>query len=97
MAASQDITDQLDLIKTIITEYNYQYYVLDNPSVPDAEYDRQMSALQAIEQQHPDLLTADSPSQKVGDVPLPEFKQVSHEVPMLSLDNVFDKESFFCF
>lgn len=97
MAASQDITDQLDLIKTIITEYNYQYYVLDNPSVPDAEYDRQMSALQAIEQQHPDLLTADSPSQKVGDVPLPEFKQVSHEVPMLSLDNVFDKESFFAF
>ena len=53
-------------------EYNYQYYVLDNPSVPDAEYDRQMQALQAIEQQHPELLTDDSPSQKVGDMPLPE-------------------------
>ncbi|MFT6345451.1 MAG: DNA ligase (NAD+), partial [Paraglaciecola sp.] len=57
MAASQDIIKQLALIKTVIEEYNYQYYVLDNPSVPDAEYDRQMLALQTIEQQYPDLLT----------------------------------------
>ncbi|MFT6345768.1 MAG: DNA ligase (NAD+) [Paraglaciecola sp.] len=78
-------------------EYNYQYYVLDNPSVPDAEYDRQMLALQTIEQQYPDLLTDDSPSQKVGDMPLPDFKQVTHEVPMLSLDNAFDRESFLAF
>jgi len=97
MAASQDIIKQLALLKTTIAEYNYQYYVLDNPSVPDAEYDRQMQALLEIEQHYPELLTDDSPSQKVGDVPLPEFSQVAHEVPMLSLDNVFDKESFFAF
>lgn len=97
MAASQDIIEQLALIKTAIVEYNYQYYVLDNPSVPDAEYDRQMQALLAIERDFPELLTDDSPSQKVGDVPLPEFKQVEHEVPMLSLDNAFDRESFLAF
>lgn len=97
MAASQDIIKQLALIKTTIAEYNYQYYVLDNPSVPDAEYDRQMQALQSIEQEYPELLTDDSPSQKVGDIPLPEFKQVEHEVPMLSLDNAFDRESFLAF
>ncbi|WP_299071708.1 NAD-dependent DNA ligase LigA [uncultured Paraglaciecola sp.] len=97
MAASQDTLDQLDSLKTSIAEYNYQYYVLDNPSVPDAEYDRQMQALQAIEQRYPELLTADSPSQKVGDMPLPEFQQVEHEVPMLSLDNAFDRESFIAF
>tara|TARA_R110002153_G_scaffold171435_2_gene324264 strand:- start:2925 stop:4964 length:2040 start_codon:yes stop_codon:yes gene_type:complete len=97
MAASQEIIKQLALIKTTIAEYNYQYYVLDNPSVPDAEYDRQMQALQAIEQQYPELLSDDSPSQKVGDMPLPEFEQVEHEVPMLSLDNAFDRESFLAF
>jgi DNA ligase (NAD+) len=97
MAASQDIINQLASLKSTISEYNYQYYVLDNPSVPDAEYDRQMKALQVIEKQYPALLTDDSPSQKVGDMPLPEFKQVEHEVPMLSLDNAFDRESFLAF
>lgn len=97
MPAPQDMINQLASLKTCIIEYNYQYYVLDNPSVPDAEYDRQMKALQAIEHQHPELLSQDSPSQKVGDMPLAEFEQVEHEVPMLSLDNVFDTESFFAF
>lgn len=97
MAASQDIINQLATLKTTIAEYNYQYYVLDNPTVPDAEYDRQMQALMAIEQQYPELLTLDSPSQKVGDMPLAEFAQVEHEVPMLSLDNAFDRESFLAF
>jgi DNA ligase (NAD+) len=97
MPASQDIINQLASLKTTVSDYNYQYYVLDNPSVPDAEYDRQMKALQAIEKQYPELLTDDSPSQKVGDMPLPEFKQVEHEVPMLSLDNAFDRESFLAF
>jgi DNA ligase (NAD+) len=97
MAASQDIINQLASLKSTISEYNYQYYVLDNPSAPDAEYDRQMKALQVIEKQYPALLTDDSPSQKVGDMPLPEFKQVEHEVPMLSLDNAFDRESFLAF
>lgn len=103
MAASQDMinmqdtTDKLNKIKQTIAEYNYQYYVLDQPSVPDAEYDRQMQTLLNIEAEHPELITPDSPSQKVGDMPLPEFEQVEHEVPMLSLDNVFDHESFYAF
>lgn len=97
MAASQDIIKHLASLKIIISEYNYQYYVLDNPSVPDSEYDRQMKTLQAIELKYPELLTGDSPSQKVGDMPLPEFEQVTHELPMLSLDNAFDKESFLAF
>ncbi|MGS2721555.1 NAD-dependent DNA ligase LigA [Paraglaciecola aestuariivivens] len=97
MAAPEQIISQLAQLKATIAEYNYQYYVLDNPSVPDAEYDRQMQALIAIEQQYPELLTQDSPSQKVGDMPLPEFEQVEHEQPMLSLDNAFDEASFLAF
>lgn len=97
MAASQDIINQLKTLKVTLAEYNYQYYVLDKPSVPDAEYDRKMQALMEIEQQFPELLSTDSPSQKVGDMPLPEFDQVEHEVPMLSLDNAFDEASFLAF
>ena len=69
MAVSQQIIEQLASLKTSITEYNYQYYVLDNPSVPDAEYDRQMQALQQNEQLDPELLSEDSTSQKDGDLP----------------------------
>jgi DNA ligase (NAD+) len=97
MAVSQDIIQQLNSLKTNIADFNYQYYVLDNPNVPDAEYDRQMQALKAIENSYPELLSDDSPSQKVGDMPLPEFEQVEHEVPMLSLDNAFDEVSFMAF
>ncbi|WP_158969236.1 NAD-dependent DNA ligase LigA [Paraglaciecola sp. L3A3] len=97
MAVSQDTINNLEKIKQTISDYNYQYYVLDAPSVPDVEYDRQMQALLAIEEEYPELCTPDSPSQKVGDMPLAEFEQVEHEVPMLSLDNVFDQESFYAF
>ncbi|MDU0355227.1 NAD-dependent DNA ligase LigA [Paraglaciecola aquimarina] len=97
MAAPQNTLHTLQQLKNTINEYNYQYYVLDQPSVPDAEYDRQMQQLLAIEKDYPELTTADSPSQKVGDMPLGEFMQVEHEVPMLSLDNVFDQESFYAF
>lgn len=85
-----------ELIKTL-EEYNYQYYVMDNPSVPDSEYDRLMRELIALEKAHPELLATDSPSQKVGGKPLPEFHQVTHEVPMLSLDNAFSEEEMLAF
>ncbi|MCF2947113.1 NAD-dependent DNA ligase LigA [Paraglaciecola aquimarina] len=97
MAASQQTINTLQQIKQTITEYNHQYYVLDEPTVPDAEYDRQMQTLLKIEAEYPELVTSDSPSQKVGDVPLAAFAQVEHEVPMLSLDNVFDHDSFYAF
>ncbi|MBT3437021.1 MAG: NAD-dependent DNA ligase LigA [Oceanospirillaceae bacterium] len=86
-----DITmAQLDAIKHQIRQYNHQYYVLDDPTVPDVQYDRLMQQLLAIELAHPKWVTADSPSQRVGDQPLDSFQQVQHAVPMLSLDNAFN-------
>src|SRR5690606_24874761 len=71
---------------------SYRYYVLDDPAVPDAEYDRVFRQLQQLEQQHPELISPDSPTQRVGDRPLDGFAEVVHEVPMLSLDNAFSDE-----
>jgi DNA ligase (NAD+) len=75
-----------------INHHNYLYYVLDQPEIPDAEYDRLLRELQAIEQQFPELCTPDSPTQRVGSPPLKSFREVKHEVPMLSLSNVFSDE-----
>lgn len=97
MASLTDATLRLNQLKNDIVEFNYQYYVLDNPTVPDAEYDRLMLELNQIEKDFPTLITPDSPSQKVGGMPLAQFAQVEHEVPMLSLDNVFDEESMLAF
>lgn len=84
-------------LRNTLNEYNYQYYVLDEPSVPDAVYDRDMQALIALEKQYPTLLSPNSPSQKVGGAALSSFEQVTHDVPMLSLDNAFDAESLLAF
>ena len=83
---------QYTALQQTLRQYNHQYYVLDNPTVPDAEYDRAMRELQTMEAEHPEWVTADSPSQRVGDVPLDAFEQVQHIVPMLSLDNAFNGE-----
>ena len=72
--------------------HNHRYYVLDDPQIPDAEYDRLMRELQALEAEHPELISADSPTQRVGAQPLSAFGEVQHEVPMLSLDNAFDDD-----
>ncbi|UHQ55995.1 NAD-dependent DNA ligase LigA [Microbulbifer sp. YPW16] len=79
-------------LHAILSRANYQYYVLDAPELPDAEYDRRLRELQELEQQYPELLTPDSPTQRVGAEPLTEFAEVQHEVPMLSLDNAFDDD-----
>jgi len=71
--------------------WNYQYYVLDQPTVPDAEYDRCLQRLRQLEQEHPGLRREDSPTQRVGAAPLTAFRQVRHAVPMLSLDNAFSE------
>jgi DNA ligase (NAD+) len=73
-----------------IRYHNYRYYVLDDPEIPDAEYDRLLRELQAVEAKHPELITPDSPTRRVGAEPLSAFGEVRHEVPMLSLDNAFD-------
>ena len=80
-----------------INRHNVAYYVLDAPTIPDAEYDLLFRELQALEAAHPDLITQDSPTQRVGAAPLPEFSQISHSVPMLSLANGFDEGDILAF
>jgi len=80
-----------------INQYNHQYYVLDQPSVPDAEYDRLMRELISIEEKFPALKSLESPSQKVGGQALKAFTQVKHQVAMLSLDNVFSTDEWQAF
>ncbi len=75
-----------------INEYNYRYYVLDAPVVSDAEYDRLLRELQSLESAHPELITSDSPTQRVGAQPLAEFGAVLHRLPMTSMDNAFDDQ-----
>jgi len=90
------VTEELALryarLKANIEKYQYQYYVLDDPSVPDAEFDRLFRDLLDIEQQHPELITPDSPSQRVGSKPQAGFAEVAHQQRMLSLDNAFSDE-----
>lgn len=88
--STSESQDEIQLLREQLREWNYRYYVLDDPSVPDIEYDRQLRRLQQLEAEHPEWVTPDSPTQRVGDKPLAQFSQVAHEVPMLSLDNAFD-------
>ncbi|MDP5458254.1 NAD-dependent DNA ligase LigA [Alishewanella sp. SMS8] len=88
---------QCAAIRQQLADYNYQYYVLDAPTVPDAEYDRLYRELQQLEQQFPEFITQDSPTQRVGGAPLAKFSQVQHRLPMLSLDNAFAAEDLSAF
>ena len=96
--ANKDAVARINALREEIREHNYLYYVLDAPDIPDAEYDRLMQELQALEKTHPELITADSPTQRVGAEPLSAFQQVRHSVPMLSLNNAFSDEEIedFC-
>ncbi|WP_017434405.1 NAD-dependent DNA ligase LigA [Saccharococcus caldoxylosilyticus] len=80
---------RIEELRELLNKYNYEYYVLDRPSVPDAEYDRLMQELIALEEQYPEFKTKDSPSQRVGGQPLDAFQKVEHRIPMLSLANAF--------
>jgi DNA ligase (NAD+) len=80
-----------------IAHHNYRYHVLDDPEVSDAEYDRLMRELKALEEQYPDLVTPDSPTQRVGATPVSELQEVVHARPMLSLDNAFADEDVMAF
>jgi len=86
------VAQEIQSLRERIDDWNYQYYVLDQPTVPDAEYDRAMRRLVELETAHPELLRPDSPSQRVGAAPLDRFSQVTHEMPMLSLDNAFNEQ-----
>jgi DNA ligase (NAD+) len=92
MAASSDTAKEVESLRDQIRHHNYRYHVLDDPEIPDAEYDRLVRALQALEAEHPDLVTPDSPTQRVGDQPIAAFGTVEHRLPMLSLDNAFSED-----
>ena len=92
-----NVEKKISQLQQQLNQYNHEYYVLDQPSVPDAEYDRLMTALIDLEKTNPELKTIDSPSQKVGGQALKSFTQVTHQLPMLSLDNVFSLEDFHAF
>lgn len=78
-------------LRAELDQHNYRYHVLDEPSIPDAEYDRLYHELKALEAEHPELVTSDSPTQRVGSAALSAFTQVRHEIPMLSLGNAFEE------
>jgi DNA ligase (NAD+) len=90
--ASASLRQRVERLRAEIERHNHLYHVLDNPEVPDAAYDRLMSELRALEQQHPELVVPESPTQRVGGSPVPEFSEVRHHLPMLSLDNAFARE-----
>ncbi len=91
------IEQQILKLREQLNLYNHQYYVLDEPTVPDAEYDRLFRQLQTLEQENPEFASDDSPTQRVGGAPLSEFDSVAHEMKMLSLDNAFNAEDMQAF
>ncbi|MCK5669698.1 MAG: NAD-dependent DNA ligase LigA, partial [Gammaproteobacteria bacterium] len=96
MSPNKKIT-RVEKLREIINQHNYQYYVLNDPAVPDAEYDRLMQELISLEKENPELVTKDSPTQRVGAIPLDSFTEVKHAMPMLSLNNAFDEEEMAAF
>lgn len=97
MTQANPIAQQIAQLTKQLQHYNHEYYVLDNPSIPDAEYDRIFKQLLELEQQHPEFKSSNSPTQKVGGQALDKFVQVNHEVPMLSLDNAMTEDEFVAF
>jgi len=91
---SGDPASRVIELRDLINHHNHRYYVLDDPLIPDSEYDRLLRELQALEDQHPQLVTDDSPTQRVGAAPLAAFDPVQHRVPMLSLENAFGDDEF---
>lgn len=89
--AQHDVEKQIAELREQIEKHNYAYYVLDQPSISDAEYDELMRKLMELEEQYPQYKTSDSPSQRVGGAPLEAFQKVTHRVPMLSLSNAFNE------
>ncbi|HKX98611.1 MAG TPA: NAD-dependent DNA ligase LigA [Steroidobacteraceae bacterium] len=97
MAVTDDWQRRVARLRDDINRHNYRYHVLDDPEVSDAEYDRLLTELRRLESEHPDLVVPDSPTQRVGGAPVAAFAQVRHRVPMLSLDNAFDREDVVAF
>jgi len=93
MSVPRDIRQRSEALRKTLEHHNRLYYVEDQPEIDDAEYDRLFQELLALEAKHPELATPDSPTQRVGGAPLPEFAEVRHRTPMLSIANAFDEEA----
>ena len=91
------VIEQMRQLIQLIAKHNHAYYVMDEPSISDSEYDHLFHQLKALEQQHPECIQADTPTNKVGGQALSKFESVTHAVPMLSLGNVFNQEDLFAF
>ena len=91
------VIEQMRQLIQLIAKHNHAYYVMDQPSISDSEYDHLFHQLKALEQQHPECIQADTPTNKVGGQVLSKFESVTHAVPMLSLGNVFNQEDLFAF
>jgi DNA ligase (NAD+) len=87
----KDAADRIEKLRKEINRHNYQYYALDSPEITDADYDALFRELVELEEKHPELVTSDSPTQRVGGAPLEKFSQVSHRIPMLSLENALSE------
>lgn len=94
---SKTVINKIKKLREQLRQHAHEYYVLDSPEIPDAEYDRLFRELEKLESEHPELITADSPTQRVGAEPLARFSQVKHRIPMLSLGNVFSDEELIAF
>ena len=92
MTASKPVIERAEQLRDELHEHGYRYYVLDDPIITDDKYDALLDELRAIEAEHPELRTPDSPTQRVGGEPLPQFAEVRHRTPMLSIGNAFDDE-----
>lgn len=91
-ALSAEVLERVAILRREIEHHNYRYYILDDPEIPDAEWDRLLQELRQLEEAYPALVTADSPTQRVGATPTDEFAEVRHRIPMLSLDNAFSDD-----
>ena len=92
MPATKSLSKKIDSLRDQLRHHEYRYYVLDDPEISDAEFDRLMNELKALEAEHPELITPDSPTQRVGGKPREGFVKVPHSSPMLSLDNTYSEE-----
>ena len=90
--ASKDLSKKFEDLREQIRHHEYRYYVLDDPQISDSEFDQLMNQLTKLEAEHPDLVTADSPTQRVGGKPREGFLKVRHSSPMLSLDNTYSED-----
>ena len=92
VAKDKNIQSKIDSLRDEIRRHEHLYYVLDTPELPDAEFDRLMQELKRLEAEHPQLVTPDSPTQRVGGKPREGFVKVPHSTPMLSLDNAYNEQ-----